>query len=117
MNSMETMERKIKEFERYANIEIPEFLTEEGPTKTHLIMNSHRLATFQDIKKEVTNVKQAQSAVKARSGDVMDVDAFTKGSKGAPEGSGKKTGLRSSVLVLEKSSSFRLSQEAKGQRQ
>ena len=32
-------------------------------------MNSHRLATFQDIKTEVTNVKQAQSSVKARSGD------------------------------------------------
>ena len=26
VNSLETMERKIKEFERYANIEIPEFL-------------------------------------------------------------------------------------------
>ena len=25
VNSLETMERKIKEFERYANIEIPEF--------------------------------------------------------------------------------------------
>ena len=35
--------------------------------RTHLIMNSHRLATFQDIKTEVTNVKQAQSAVMARS--------------------------------------------------
>ena len=36
------------------------------------------------------NVKQAQSAVKARSGDAMDVDAFTKGSKDASKGSGKK---------------------------
>ena len=98
VNSLETMERKIKEFERYANIEIPEFLkigivtrqAEEGPVRTHLIMNSHRLATFQDIKTEVTNVKQAQSAVKARSGDAMDVGAFTKGSKGASKGSGKK---------------------------
>ena len=98
VNSLETMERKIKEFERHMNIEIPEFLmigvvirqAEEGPTRTHLIMNSHRLATFQDIKTEVTNVKQAQSAVKARSGDAMDVDAFTKGSKGASKGSGKK---------------------------
>ena len=53
-------------------------------------MNSHRLATFQEIKTEVTNVKQAQSAVKARSGDAMDVDAFTKGTKGASKGSGKK---------------------------
>ena len=57
VNSLATMERKIKEFERYANIEIPEFLkigivirsAEEGPMRTHLIMNSHRLATFQDI--------------------------------------------------------------------
>ena len=58
--------------------------------KTHLTMNSHRLATFQDIKTEVTNVKQAQSAVMARKGDAMDVDAFTKGSsKGASKGAGK----------------------------
>ena len=98
VDSLETMERKIKEFERYANIEIPEFLkigivirqAEEGPMRTHLIMNSHRLATFQDIKTEVTDVKQAQSAVKARSGDAMDVDAFTKGSKGASKGSCNK---------------------------
>ena len=86
VNSLETMERKIKEFQRYANIEILEFLirqAEEGPIRTHLIMNSHRLATLQDNKTEVTNVKQAQSAVKARSGDAMDVAAFTKGSKGA----------------------------------
>ena len=98
VNSLETMERKIKEFERFANIEIPEFLkigivirqADEGPMRTHLIMNSHRLTTFQDIKTEVTNVKQAQSAVKATSGDAMDVDLFTKGSKGASKGSGKK---------------------------
>ena len=59
VNSLETMERKVKEFERCATIEIPEFLkigivirqAEEGPMRTHLIMNSHRLATFQDIKK------------------------------------------------------------------
>ena len=97
VNSLETMERKIKGFERHGNIEIPEFLkigivirqAEEGPMRTHLIMNSHRLATFQDIKTEVTNVKQAQSAVKVRSG-AMDVDAFTKGSKVASNGSGKK---------------------------
>ena len=64
VNSLETMEGKIKEFERYANIEIPEFLqigivirqAEEGPMRTHLIMNSHRLAIFQDNKTEVTNV-------------------------------------------------------------
>ena len=58
--------------------------------RTHLIMDSHRLATFQDIETEVTHVKQAQGAVMARSGDAMDVDAFTKGSKGASKGSGKK---------------------------
>ena len=87
-----------KEFERYANIAIPEFLkigivirqAEEGPMRTHFIMNSHRSATFQDIKTEVTNLKQAQSAVMARPGDAMDVDAFTKGSKGVSKGSGKK---------------------------
>ena len=38
----------------------------------------------------MTNVKQAQRAVTARTGDAMDVDAFTKGSsKGAPKGCGK----------------------------
>ena len=31
-------------------------------------MNSHRLTTFQDIKTEVTNVEQAQSAVVAKTG-------------------------------------------------
>ena len=51
---LETMERKFKEFERYENIESPKFLkigivirqAEEGPVRTHLIMNSHRVATF-----------------------------------------------------------------------
>ena len=65
VNSLETMERKIKEFERYANIEIPEFLmfgivvrqAEEGLMRTHLIMNSHSLATFQEIKTERTSSK------------------------------------------------------------
>ena len=87
-----------KEFERYANSANPEFLkirivirhAEEGPMRTHFIMNSHRSATFQDIKTEVTKLKQAQSAMMARPGDAMDVDAFTKGSKGVPKGSGKK---------------------------
>ena len=54
VNSLETMERKIKEFRRYANIEIPDFLkigiairhAEEGPLRTHLIMNSQRLVIF-----------------------------------------------------------------------
>ena len=52
VNCLETMEQKIKEFERHANIEILEFLqigivifqTEDGPMRTHLTMNSHRLA-------------------------------------------------------------------------
>ena len=55
----------------YGSINIPQLLkvgivirqTEEGPMRTHLIMNAHRLTTFPDIKAEVTNVKQAQSAV------------------------------------------------------
>ena len=71
VNGLETMERKIKEFERHANIDIPKFLevgivirqTEEGPMRTHLILNAHRLTTFPDIKAEVTNVKHAQCAV------------------------------------------------------
>ena len=50
VNSLETMERNIKEFERHANINFPEFLkvgianrqTEDGPTRTHLIMNARR---------------------------------------------------------------------------
>ena len=63
----------------------PEFLkirivirhAEEGPMRTHFIMNSHRSATFQDIKTEVTKLKQAQSAMMARPGDAINVDAFT----------------------------------------
>ena len=78
------------EFEMYANIEMPEFLkigivirqAEEGPMRTHVIMNSHRFGNL--------------SAVIARSGDAMDVDAFAKGSKGASKGSGKK---QDSVVV------------------
>ena len=58
--------------------------------RTHFIMNSHRSATFQDIKTEVTKLKQAQSAVVARLGDSMDVDAVTKESKVVSKGSGKK---------------------------
>ena len=89
--------RKIKVFARYPNVEIPEFLkigivirpAEEGPMRTHLITNSHTLVTFQDIKTEVTNVKQVQSAV-MRSGDAMDVDASMKGSTSASKGSGIK---------------------------
>ena len=94
VNSVETMERKIKEFERHASVDIPEFLkvgivirqTEEGPTRTHFVMHAHRLTTFRDIKAEV----KAQSAVMAKTGDAMDVDSFAKGSpKGASKGSGK----------------------------
>ena len=63
-------------FERYASVNIPEFLnvgsvirqTEEGPFRTHLIMNAHRLTTFPDIKAEVTTVKQAQSAIMTKAG-------------------------------------------------
>ena len=115
VNSLKTMERKIKEFERYANIEIPEFLKigivirqeENGPMRTHLIINSHRMVTFFDVKTEVTNVKQAQSAVTAKTGDAMDVDAFAEGSS------------RGRVLVLREAgpSSFRLPQETEGPRQ
>ena len=97
VNSLETMERKIKEFERHASIDIPEFLkvgivirqTDKGPTRTHLIMNAHRLTTLQGIKAEVTMGKQAQSAVMANTGDAMDVDVLSKGSpKGASNGEG-----------------------------
>ena len=57
-------------------------------------MNAHRLTTFRDIKAGVTNVKHAQSAVMAKTGDAMDVDSFSTGSlKGASKGSGKKQEL------------------------
>ena len=69
VNSRETMEGKIKELERCVDIEIHILKVgivirqpEEGPMRTRLIMTSHRLATFQDINTEVTNVEQAQSA-------------------------------------------------------
>ena len=96
VNSLETMERKIQEFERYANIGIPEdWHRDSSSRRTDENASHHELAQVgnipgHQIKTEVTNVKQAQSAVKARSGDAMDVDAFTKGSKGASKGSGKQ---------------------------
>ena len=58
--------------------------------RTHLIMNSHRLTTLKDIKTEVTNGKQAQSAVLARMGAAMDVDELDC-PKGASKGSRKNT--------------------------
>ena len=75
VNSLETMERKIKEFERHACIDIPEFFkvgivirqTDEGPIRTHFIMNARRLTTFQDVKAEVDEC-QASS----KCGDVED---------------------------------------------
>ena len=93
VNSLEeTMERKIKDIELLELVKIGIVIrqAEEGLMRTHLTINSHRLATFKDMKTEVTNVKQAQSAVKARSGDAMDVDAVTNGSRGVSKGSGKK---------------------------
>ena len=74
--------------------------TMEGPMRTRLIMNSHRSATFQDIKTEVTAVKQAQSAVMARTGDAMDVDAFTKGSKGAAKVLGRSRTQRTARRMV-----------------
>ena len=67
-----------------SSIDIPVFLkvgivirqTEEGLMRTHLIMNAHRLTTFSGIKAEVTNVKQAQSAVMTKAREAMDVDSF-----------------------------------------
>ena len=72
-------------------------------------MNSHRLATFWDIKTEVTNVEQARSAVMARSVDAMD-DAFSRGF-------GKKQDSEVVCWCCERkeSSSFPMSQEAEGQ--
>ena len=78
VNSLETMERKIKEFERYADIEVPEFLkncivirqAEEGPMRTHLIMKiAHDFPGQQD---RSDNVKQAQNAVMAKTGGARE---------------------------------------------
>ena len=57
---LETMDRKINWFERQASVDTLDFLkfgivirqTEEGPMRTHLIMNAHRLTTLRDIKAE-----------------------------------------------------------------
>ena len=111
VNSLETMERKIKEFERHACIDIPEFFkvgivirqTDEGPIRTHLIMNARRLTTLQDVKAEVTNVKQAQSVVMSKTGDAMDADSFSEGSpKGASKGSGKGKNPEVTCWIFEK---------------
>ena len=94
VNSLETMERKIKEFERYANIEIPESLkiglvirqAEEGPMRTHFAQVGD-LSVHQDRGDE----RQAGAECgDGKTGDATDVDAFTKGpSKGASRASGK----------------------------
>ena len=96
VNSLEAMERKIKESERHVSIDILEPLKvgivtrQTGTMRTHLIMNAHSLTTFQDIKAEMTNVKQAHSAVMAKTGNAVDVDSFSMGSPtGASKGSGK----------------------------
>ena len=127
VNSLETTEREIKEFERYANIKILDFLkigivirqAEERPMRTHLIINSHKLATLQSIKTEVTNVKQAQSAVMARSGRRNGRGCFHENIQGCFQKFWQETRVRGRLLVLreERSSTFRQSQEAKGQRQ
>ena len=45
--------------------------------RTHLNMNAYRLTTFRDMKAELTNVKQAQSAVMAKTGDAYSYSADT----------------------------------------
>ena len=119
VNCLDTMERKmesVRERREHQDSGIPQDRHRDSSSggRTHLIMNSHRLRTFQDIKTEVTNIKPAQSAVMARSHDAMDVDAFVQGSKGASKGFGTKQDSES-VLVLreEGSSSIRLAQEEK----
>ena len=52
--------------------------------RTHFIMNAHRLTTLPDIKAEVANVKQAESAVMTKAGDAMDVDSFSNRPKELP---------------------------------
>ena len=78
--------------------------------RTHLIMISHRLATFQDIK---NGNDKRQASPECSVGEIgrRNGRGFTEGSKGACKGSGKL------VLREEKSSSFRLPQEARGHRQ
>ena len=111
-----TEDQRVREVREHRNSGIPEDWHRDS---SDLIMNSHRLATFQDIKTEVTNVKHAQSAVMARSGDAMDVDAFTKGCKGISKSSGKEQDSEVVCWYCEKMglSSFRMSHEAEGQRQ
>ena len=90
-----TEDQRVREIREHRNSGIPEDWHRDSSSRRRTSENAshHELAqvgNFQDMETEVTNVKQAQSAVKARSGDAMDVDAFTKGSKGASKGSGKK---------------------------
>ena len=87
-------------------------MADEGLMRTHLIMNSRRLTTFQDSKSEVTNVEQAQSAVIAKTGDAMDADAFSKGSsKGASLGAGRSKDSEVLCWYCESASDCRKKQE------
>ena len=69
-------------------------------------MKSHTLTTFKDIKTEVTNVKQSQSAVVAKTGSAMDVDVVQRCLQRCRDGQG--LGGRVLVLREEGPSSFRV---------
>ncbi|CAK0826820.1 unnamed protein product [Prorocentrum cordatum] len=62
---------------------------EEGPLRQHLLLNATRLVEWQDFRREVTDVRRAQSAI-ARVPAPMDLSAFTKGDgRGRFKGDGK----------------------------
>eukprot|EP00959_Pyramimonas_sp_CCMP1952_P255695 5340793-Pyramimonas_sp.AAC.1 len=62
---------------------------EEGPLRQHLLLNATRLVGWQDFRREVTDVRRAQSAI-APVPVPMGLSAFTKGDgKGRFKGNGK----------------------------
>ncbi|CAK0838042.1 unnamed protein product, partial [Prorocentrum cordatum] len=62
---------------------------EEDPLRQHLLLNATRLVEWQDLRREVTDIRRAQSAI-APVPVPMDLSAFTKGDgKGRLMGDGK----------------------------
>ena len=93
---------------------------EDGPMRMHFIMNSHNLATSQEIKTEVTKRQVGSECSDGKNGRRNGRGCFHERIvQMCFQRYWQEQGLRGRVLVLrgERSSSFRLSQETKGPRQ
>ncbi len=91
---IEHWERSVRLFEKQTNYTIPDIikagilingLTEET-LRSHMVMHTVRLDTYDKLKQEVTEIARAKNALSS-SATPMDVDALWKGNGG---GKGKK---------------------------